>query len=58
MVKFVLWVTMCIGNQCSDLSKAFDTAEECRLNAQIILDIIHQNKVDQFVVSCAKKSSI
>lgn len=58
MVKFILWVTMCIGGQCADLSKTFNTHEECRNQAQNIMNIIQEHKVELFIISCNEKRSI
>lgn len=58
MVKIILWVTMCINGQCADLTKTFNTQEECRMNAQKIMDIIQEHKVELFIISCNEKRSI
>jgi hypothetical protein len=58
MVKFILWITMCIDGTCSYLNANFKTARECQEASKDVLTIMQENNIEDFVIYCEKKKSI
>jgi len=58
MVKFILWITMCIDGTCSHLNANFKTARECQEASKDVLTIMQENNIEDFVIYCEKKKSI
>jgi len=58
MVKFILWITICIDGTCSYLNANFKTARECQEASKDVLTIMQENNIEDFVIYCEKKKSI
>ena len=58
MVKFILWITMCVNGTCSYLNANFKTARECQEASKDVLTIMQENNIEDFVIYCEKKKSI
>tara|TARA_R100000700_G_C3171841_1_gene146376 strand:+ start:560 stop:736 length:177 start_codon:yes stop_codon:yes gene_type:complete len=58
VIKFILYVTMCIGGECANLTSVYNSAYACQAGATDMITIMQRNKVENFVIVCEKKRSI
>jgi len=58
VIKFILYVTMCINGECANLTNVYNSAYACQAGATDMITIMQRNKVENFVIVCEKKRSI
>ena len=58
MIKFILYVTMCISGECANLTNVYNSAHACQTGAIDMITIMQRNKIENFVIVCEKKRSI
>jgi len=58
VIKFILYVTMCISGECANLTNVYNSAHACQTGAIDMITIMQRNKIENFVIVCEKKRSI